>query len=316
MRYIENIVNEIYDYSKIPFQLIVNEISVYSSQKFKIHENCIKKKIEYRNIRYTLIISNEYSLAINLLIFCLKSKLKDIALKKEDIIISLLNDKEIDKEIINNIYPEINEKFQFINIFIDKYSEHIISYIKESYLGSDTEVITYNESILIIGNFEDALEHANSIKETINNEWYKKCYISYCEVYNYLNIKNAYKETSYKVQLAVKYGVSEEIFDENKLILEGIVEAIPEELKNKIFSSFNSKISELDNEMIRTIEIFFKCGLNLSDSARELYIHRNTLIYRLEKIQKITGYDIRIFNNAMLFKIIFLYLGRKKQFNY
>ena len=57
--------------------------------------------------------------------------------------------------------------------------------------------------------------------------------------------------------------------------------------------------------MIRTIEIYFKCGLNLSDAAKELYIHRNTLIYRLDKIQKCTSYDIREFNNAVLFKIVF-----------
>lgn len=311
MRYLEKIVSEIYDYSKIPFQLIVNEISIYYSPNFKIHENCIKEKIEYKNIKYTLIISDEYSLAINLLVFCLKSKLKDIDIKKEDIITSLINNKEIDKERINNIYPEINEKFYFINIFIDKYSEHVFLYLKESYLRSNINVIIYNESIIIIGNFDNVLDHINSIKETINNDLYKKCYISYCEVDNYLNIKNAYKDTLYKLQLAFKYGVSEEVFDDNKLILEGIIEAIPEDIKNEFFSRFNSKISELDNEMIRTIEIFFKCGLNLSDSARELFIHRNTLIYRLEKIQKITGYDIRIFNNAMLFKIIFLYLGRK-----
>lgn len=311
MRYIENIVSEIYEYSKIPFQLIVDGIGIYYSPNFKKHENCIEKQIEYRTIKYTLIISNEYNLAINLLIFCLKSKLKDIVLKKEDIIISLLNDKEVDKEIINNVYPEINEKFYFINIFIDKFNENIVSYLKESYSISNTEVIVYNENILIVGNFEGVLEHVNSIRETINNEWYKKCYISYCEVFNYLNIRKAYEDTVYKLQLAIKYNVSEEIFDEKKLILEGVVEAIPEEIKNEIFGGFYSNISQLDNEMIRTIDVFFKCGLNLSDSARELYIHRNTLIYRLEKIQKVTGYDIRNFNNAMLFKVIFLYLGKK-----
>ena len=315
MGYIENLVSEIYNSSKIPFQLIVNETSIYSSPKFTMSENCIRKKLEYRNIKYNLIVSSEYGIASNLLIFCLKNKLNDIVIKKEDIIISLLNNKEIDKEIVNNIYPEINEKFQFINVFIDKYSEDIISCLKESYLKSNIEVILYNESILIIGNFKDILEHANSIKETINNEWCSKCYISYCEVYNYSYIKNCYEETLYKLQLAVKYNVSEEVFDEKKLILEGIVDSIPEEMKNKIFNSFSSRISELDNEMIKTIEVFFKCGLNLSDAARELYIHRNTLIYRLDKIQKVTSYDIREFNNAMLFKIILLYVGRKKQFN-
>ena len=63
--------------------------------------------------------------------------------------------------------------------------------------------------------------------------------------------------------------------------------------------------------MIRTIEVFFNCGLNLSESAKELYIHRNTLIYRLDKIQKMTSYDIREFNNAMIFKIILVYMEKK-----
>ena len=59
------------------------------------------------------------------------------------------------------------------------------------------------------------------------------------------------------------------------------------------------------------MEVFFKCGLNLSEAAKELYIHRNTLIYRLDKIQKYTSYDIRDFNNAVIFKIVFFF-GRKK----
>ena len=57
--------------------------------------------------------------------------------------------------------------------------------------------------------------------------------------------------------------------------------------------------------MIKTIEVFFKLDLNLSEASKELYVHRNTLIYRLDKIQKYTNYDIRKFNDAVLFKIAF-----------
>ncbi|MBM6839900.1 helix-turn-helix domain-containing protein, partial [Clostridium saudiense] len=64
--------------------------------------------------------------------------------------------------------------------------------------------------------------------------------------------------------------------------------------------------------MIKTIEVFFKCGLNLSEAAKELYIHRNTLIYRLDKIEKLTSYDIREFNNAVIFKIVFFLWKEKK----
>ena len=94
------------------------------------------------------------------------------------------------------------------------------------------------------------------------------------------------------LQLAIKYGVKEVIFDDKKLVLEEVIDSISEDMKNKIVNDFKSKIAKLDNEMIRTIEVFFKCGLNLSESAKELYIHRNTLIYRLDKIQKVTSYDI------------------------
>ena len=64
----------------------------------------------------------------------------------------------------------------------------------------------------------------------------------------------------------------------------------------------------------KTIDVFFKCGLNLSDAAKELYIHRNTLIYRLDKIQRYISYDIRDFNNAILVKILFFIWTEKNNF--
>ena len=179
-------------------------------------------------------------------------------------------------------------------------------------MNSGIEVISYRNNILVIGSIEDALKDSEIIKEKINNLYWNSHYITYCDVYNYTDLKKAYDKTLEELQLAVKYDSKETICDEKKLILEGLIDSISEDMKSKIADDFNSKIAKLDNEMIRTIEVFFECGLNLSESAKALYIHRNTLIYRLDKIQKVTSYDIREFNNAMIFKIIFLYIGRKK----
>ena len=67
---------------------------------------------------------------------------------------------------------------------------------------------------------------------------------------------------------------------------------------------FNRKTARLFNdEMLHTIEMFFAKDLNLSDTARQLYIHRNTLVYRLEKIKKLTGLDLREFDDAIVFKV-------------
>ena len=62
-------------------------------------------------------------------------------------------------------------------------------------------------------------------------------------------------------------------------------------------------IDELGNEMLFTIQKFFENNLNVSETSRQLYVHRNTLVYRLDKIQRLTGLDLRIFDHAIVFKV-------------
>lgn len=311
MKFIERVVNDIYYESKIAFQLIVDGVGVYSSPAFKIQKKYLRKRSEYRGIKYTIITDEEYINAIDLLTDFLESRLDKIIIKKEDLIISLLNEKNIDDKVVEIVWPELNKSFKLINIYLSEYSSKIYEYIKEQYSNSTIEVILYNNNIVIIGNVEDTLKEAEIIKEKINNLYCKSYHITYCDVYNYNGLKKAYDKTLQGLQLAIKYGSKDIILDDKKLVLEEVIDSISEDMKNKIVNDFNSKISKLDSEMIRTIEVFFNCGLNLSESAKELYIHRNTLIYRLDKIQKMTSYDIREFNNAMIFKIILVYMGKK-----
>ncbi|MBP3915980.1 MULTISPECIES: helix-turn-helix domain-containing protein [unclassified Clostridium] len=311
MKFVERVVNDIYYESKTAFQLIMDGVGMYSSPTFKIQKKYLRKRSEYRGIKYTLITGEEYINAINLLTRFLESRLDKIIIKKDDLARTLLSEKNIDDEVVEIVWPELNKAFKLINIYLSEYSSEIYDDIKEKYSNSTIEVVLYNDNILVIGNIKDVLKDAEIIKEKINSLYCKSYYITYCDVYNYNDLKKAYDKTLKGLQLAIKYGVKEVIFDDKKLVLEEVIDSISEDMKNKIVNDFKSKIAKLDNEMIRTIEVFFKCGLNLSESAKELYIHRNTLIYRLDKIQKVTSYDIREFNNAMIFKIIFLYIGRK-----
>jgi DNA-binding PucR family transcriptional regulator len=84
------------------------------------------------------------------------------------------------------------------------------------------------------------------------------------------------------------------------------VYSLDPKFKNEFLDSFKSKFNTFDSEIIFTIEEFVDCGLNISDAAKKLYIHRNTLIYRLDKIKKETGFDIRNFKEATVFIIGFL----------
>ena len=65
----------------------------------------------------------------------------------------------------------------------------------------------------------------------------------------------------------------------------------------------NKSPDDFDEETLVTIDKFFENSLNVSETSRQLYIHRNTLVYRLDKLQKSTGLDLRVFEDAFTFKI-------------
>jgi len=191
------------------------------------------------------------------------------------------------EHVVNDIYYESKIEFQLIIDRIGMYTSPKLS-IQKNYTKKTTEYkgITYT---LITD--EEYINLLTCLLESrLDNIIFKKN----SSIINLLDEKR------------------DLIFENSRLSVEELIDSIAEKRKDERVNDFNFALSKLDNEMIRTIEVFFKCGLNLSEAAKELYIHRNTLIYRLDKIQKITSYDIREFNNAMIFKIIFLYNKKKK----
>jgi carbohydrate diacid regulator len=68
----------------------------------------------------------------------------------------------------------------------------------------------------------------------------------------------------------------------------------------------DNSADSLDNETMLTIQKFFENNLNVSETARQLYIHRNTLVYRLEKIKRLTGLELTSFDDAVIFKLAIL----------
>ena len=73
-----------------------------------------------------------------------------------------------------------------------------------------------------------------------------------------------------------------------------------------------NQVYDLDEETLTTINKFFENNLNVSETSRQLFIHRNTLVYRIEKLQKATGLDIRTFEDAMTFKIAMMVVNYMK----
>ena len=313
MECIENMVKDIYECCKIPFQLSIESLGAYETSEYDDSDQIISKNIKFNGTKCCLKTKAAFGNTLNLLAYSLENKLKDILIHKESIITSLLAGKNIEKDIILAVWPALLGRFYLIDIYIESKSYDAYLYIKELYDDSDVEVILSNDKLLLIAKVNDIYDHIIGIKDALLNNFTGRYYISYCHVENYEGLKKSFEECEYRLMLANKYKVSESIIDEKKMILEGIIDSVSEEKKENIYQLFNEGFSKLDNEMIRTIEVFFRCGLNLSDAAKELYIHRNTLIYRLDKIEKYTAYDIRNFNNAVLFKVVFFIWKEKNK---
>ncbi|MBQ4089561.1 MAG: helix-turn-helix domain-containing protein [Clostridia bacterium] len=121
-------------------------------------------------------------------------------------------------------------------------------------------------------------------------------------------LPDALSEAREAINVGGIYRKEESLFLYRRLLLERFLNTVP---KNTIIPYgtmvFNAQTARLFNdEMIHTIEVFFENNLNLSEAARKLYIHRNTLVYRLEKVQRLTGFDLREFDDAVTFKLMML----------
>ena len=108
------------------------------------------------------------------------------------------------------------------------------------------------------------------------------------------------------LNLGVRYHRSGTVYTFKEQTLERIAESIPQEKKKMILHSFFGPDTDnvLSDEMLETIRVFFLNDLNLTAASKQLYIHRNTLNYRLDKIKKEFGLDLRSFNDAAVFRIM------------
>ena len=108
------------------------------------------------------------------------------------------------------------------------------------------------------------------------------------------------------LSLGAKYHSRESVYDYSGMTLERIMECIPEDRLNEIRREYlyRGDAGGMPDELLETVRVFFRNDLNLTAASRELFVHRNTLNYRLDKIRKDTGLDLRSFRDAVIFQIL------------
>ena len=154
---------------------------------------------------------------------------------------------------------------------------------------------------------EDIAEYTAAVAETIETETGIQMQAGIGTATRELaGLKESLRQAGEAIETGRMFQPESRVFVYSRQTMERLICAIPEEsrrqLRDELLSSETGK--QLSPEMMETIRAYFRNDLNLSTTARELFIHRNTLIYRLDKIRKETGFDLRRFRDAAVFQMI------------
>ncbi len=147
---------------------------------------------------------------------------------------------------------------------------------------------------------------ANTVLDMLNTEAMTKVRVAYGTIINDIKeVSRSYKEAKMALDVGKIFYANKNVIAYNNLGIGRLIYQLPIPLcKMFIREVFDGKSpDEFDEETLATINKFFENSLNVSETSRQLYIHRNTLVYRLDKLQKSTGLDLRIFEDAITFKI-------------
>jgi carbohydrate diacid regulator len=154
--------------------------------------------------------------------------------------------------------------------------------------------------------YEEMNQVALTVLDTLNSEAMSKVHIAYGTIVNEIKeVSRSYKEAKMALDIGKIFYGDRNIVSYTKLGIGRLIYQLSmshcKMFIKEIFGGQNP--DDFDEETLTTINKFFENSLNVSETSRQLFIHRNTLVYRLDKIQKNTGLDLRVFDDAITFKI-------------
>ncbi len=188
-------------------------------------------------------------------------------------------------DMVQNMYPDKNKDY------VISVGEHDIVLVKEVKPNSETKEI---EKLAI------------SIADTLSTELYAKVSIGIgTAVDGIKDLARSYKEAQIALEVGKVFDIEKNIISYENLGIGRLIYQLPTTLCEMFLSEVfkNGSLESLDRETLMTIQCFFENNLNVSETSRKLFVHRNTLVYRLEKIRKLTGLDLREFDHAITFKV-------------
>lgn len=188
-------------------------------------------------------------------------------------------------DIVQQLFPDKTKDF-VINI-----NETDIALVKEIKQGIE---------------LKDLEKAARAIVDTLSSEFYTHCVVGIgTTVTGIKDLARSFKDAQVALEVGKVFDTEKTIISYENLGIARLIYQLPNTLCEMFLREVFKKgsIESLDQETLFTIQKFFENNLNVSETSRKLFVHRNTLVYRLEKIKKLTGLDLREFDHAIVFKV-------------
>ena len=163
--------------------------------------------------------------------------------------------------------------------------------------------------------YEELETVAQTMRDMLNSEAMTSVRISYGTIVNEIKqVSKSYKEAKMALDVGKIFYSEKTVIAYSTLGIGRLIYQLPIPLCEMFMrEEFGENMPDtFDDETLMTINKFFENNLNVSETSRQLYVHRNTLVYRLEKLQKSTGLDIRVFDDALTFKIALMVVSYMK----
>ncbi|MBE6648355.1 MAG: PucR family transcriptional regulator [Ruminococcaceae bacterium] len=206
------------------------------------------------------------------------------------------------------------ERIVYVIMFEQSYDIIPFDVIQNIVADRDRDyVINASENeVLLVKELRTAADHKNidniakTIVDTALGEFYLKAVVGIGTVAtNVRELARSYKDAKMAIGVGSVFEPKKNIVKYGSLGIGRLLYHLPvtlcEMFLHEVFK--RNSLETLDRETLLTIQAFFENNLNVSETSRKLFVHRNTLVYRLEKIKKLTGLDLREFEDAIIFKV-------------
>ncbi len=220
----------------------------------------------------------------------------------------------IDTEVRRMVYV-IETKYEKDNTALEIVKGLFGSHVKDFITQVDEKSIILVQELREQDDYAQVEQTAKMLRDMLNSEAMSSVKIAYGTIAKEIRqVSRSYKEAKMALDVGKIFYMEKSIIAYNTLGIGRLIYQLPIPLCQMFMKEVFTEASPetFDEETLTTINKFFENNLNVSETARQLYIHRNTLVYRLEKLQKSTGLDIRVFDDALTFKIAMMVVNYMK----